>query len=558
MKNKLALFILLLLTSNLVFGYEVETHRKITIEATKASILPMRLPDFGFTTLDDLIPNDTYDFFGGCLPGFSRMQSILNVIGQGAVCEDATTGTQQLMRYTNHFYDPMHNGMGFLGIFPSSLTWGLETSDIGTQDYSYKDARNYFYQGLTLPAKADRDTNLALTFRTLGDVMHLVQDLAQPQHTRNDSHATGSSYEKYTDRSDIRSALPFGGYNSIQVASPDQFWHTADGKGLADYSNRGFVSAGTNFRGSSNNILPATNYLLPDSNGATVDSRQITDPDLLGPIGPNQPLAGEIRFIKTPVQDKYTGVTATNLRTSTFSLLDDDLNAIGASMIFSLNSFNFAEAHKLLIPRAVGYSAGLINHFFRGKIDMFSSIPGSYVIENLGAEPMTGDFALYYDALDGNRYPVPGAAWTLTIPAYSQSVDLSFTKPSSPTPKTPGEFMLVFKGGMGEEQSEVNSIGAVVAKIVKFNENYQLTDATGSAGPPLTNPSGDIESLAAALQWMDLNYPDEAPHHYYANPNSGYEQTHKPYCHYIGYIFSNPLDYDTNNVAQVWHADGCI
>src|SRR5262249_49187910 len=36
--------------------------------------------------------------------------------------------------------------------------------------------------------------------------------------------------------------------------------------------------------------------------------------------------------------------------------------------LFALNRFNFDDAHKTLVTRAVSYSAGFINHFFRGKL----------------------------------------------------------------------------------------------------------------------------------------------------------------------------------------------
>ena len=49
----------------------------------------------------------------------------------------------------------------------------------------------------------------ATLFRSLGDVVHLIQDMGQPQHTRNDPHAGKlgrgwiaghtSIYEKYIE-----------------------------------------------------------------------------------------------------------------------------------------------------------------------------------------------------------------------------------------------------------------------------------------------------------------------------------------------------------------------
>ncbi|BCO30781.1 hypothetical protein TspCOW1_08840 [Thiohalobacter sp. COW1] len=52
----------------------------------------------------------------------------------------------------------------------------------------------------------------ATTFRALGDVLHLIQDMAQPQHTRNDLHNTDYGhgervYEKYTNARVLRQAL---------------------------------------------------------------------------------------------------------------------------------------------------------------------------------------------------------------------------------------------------------------------------------------------------------------------------------------------------------------
>jgi hypothetical protein len=121
----------------------------------------------------------------------------------------------------------------------------------------------YFYQGLTASAERERKRNMSLVFRSLGQVAHLLQDAAQPQHTRNDSHATGSLYETYT--SNVLPDLTFSGYPSVAVATPDQLWTTPDGKGIADYSNRGFVSAGSNLGGtqSGNNLIIQPNPNFP-------------------------------------------------------------------------------------------------------------------------------------------------------------------------------------------------------------------------------------------------------------------------------------------------------
>ncbi|HYT15654.1 MAG TPA: hypothetical protein VEL80_04630, partial [Burkholderiales bacterium] len=131
------------------------------------------------------------------------------------------------------------------------------------------------------------------------------------------------------------------------------------------------------------------------------------------------------------------------------------------------------------------YSAGLINYFFRGKIDILPDPqnPGSHLVKNLGPEPMAGKFTLYYDTVDGNRQPVSDASgsplvWdTRVILASSDGVlppntDMpvtGFIAPSDPAPKRVGEYMLVFAGDMGEEKADEASgvVGAVAAKFIE-------------------------------------------------------------------------------------------
>ncbi|MBI5560746.1 MAG: hypothetical protein HY883_05670, partial [Deltaproteobacteria bacterium] len=113
---------------------------------------------------------------------------------------------------------------------------------------------------------------------------------------------------------------------------------------------------------------------------------------------------------------------------------------------------------KELLPRAVGYSAGLINHFFRSQIDMAKDPlnPGRYVIKNPSGEPMSGSFSLYYDDTYDNRYLA--GEWSLSINPGGQSGPVEFTEPTDAKEK--GRYVLVFDGTLGDEE------GAVVGKVV--------------------------------------------------------------------------------------------
>src|SRR3990172_7950744 len=41
---------------------------------------------------------------------------------------------------------------------------------------------------LTSPTDTERQANFAKTFKGLGHLIHLIQDVAQPAHVRNDAH----------------------------------------------------------------------------------------------------------------------------------------------------------------------------------------------------------------------------------------------------------------------------------------------------------------------------------------------------------------------------------
>jgi len=113
--------------------------------------------------------------------------------------------------------------------------------------------------------EAGRNKYWATTFRALGDVVHLLQDMGQPQHTRNDAHsgvpgfghksifeeyiemrATGAESYNIDGTKVTPLPLTYDGYTPPTFTKYSDFWSTRDGvsgRGLADYSNRGFFTA---------------------------------------------------------------------------------------------------------------------------------------------------------------------------------------------------------------------------------------------------------------------------------------------------------------------------
>jgi hypothetical protein len=266
---------------------------------------------------------------------------------------------------------------------------------------------------------------------------------------------------------------------------------------MAEFTNRNFVSAGTHYRGDLSGVLPNQNFALPDPRGLPV----IREPVEVTNLRNGQAQAGEIWFIQNEIRDNLLNTTQIYTRGDTYSVFVSDLAARGAQPVFTLNRYNFAAAYPHLIPRAVAFSAGMINYFFRGKIDLRkdSQDPSKFRIANLSSELMGGRFALYYDARDGRRYPVAvdpadvnrhpddPNAWRLVIapadpanPSANLSDPIAFVPPvddGSPTsPKARDEYMLVFRGNLGQEREDLSLDvpGAVAAKMVAAPYNGVL------------------------------------------------------------------------------------
>jgi hypothetical protein len=192
-------------------------------------------------------------------------------------------------------------------------------------------------------------------------------------------------------------------------------------------------------------------------------------------------------FFGTTGLDAFTQQEIVNPRATAWSVFNDQLTAAGATPIFTLNRFTFASGYGHLMPRAVAHSAGLINFFFRGRLDAEVSPDRADVllVKNLAAEAMEGQFALYYDDATGTRHLLPvadcriadapqpvveGRCRTTLAPAATDAaarLDFTFVFPANPPPRLEGEYVVVFTGRMGQEQPDAGARGAIAAKVLK-------------------------------------------------------------------------------------------
>jgi hypothetical protein len=230
------------------------------------------------------------------LPYKNEQMTILDILKEGSKEED-----RPLSRSFNHFHEPISNlGLNqFCWPFDpekcvwkgeSALGWAKGTGEgcreAGTcagNEYSWSAARTYYRMALNSQTAIARDIWLANTFRSLGQVMHLVQDMAVPAHTRNDSlpghltfnkfrgwpwHWFGNNLEIFIERNaylvgsfGANGQIP--NFNHLSPANPatelHYFWDTdvynggnfenvfSNDLGLAEYSSANFLSAGSMF-----------------------------------------------------------------------------------------------------------------------------------------------------------------------------------------------------------------------------------------------------------------------------------------------------------------------
>ena len=234
-----------------------------------------------------------------------------------------------------------------------------------------------------------RDAYWATTFFALGSLLHLNQDMAQPQHTRIEAHPLGkrADYERYAEmraKSDEVPAafhsvfeglltwiparpLTYSSANSVGtpiLSNFSDYWSTAStgevttGRGLGDHSNARFFSSAHN--------LGQGRYTSPSNNPADYEQIQIADSS-----------GDKHRYLKGKVTDPWTGSESSLLMTRLTPSAEARAargwapsQRVGNRLDYMLDARVYDDYLAHLIPLAVRYSAGLINHFFRGRLSI--------------------------------------------------------------------------------------------------------------------------------------------------------------------------------------------
>lgn len=398
-KLRLTAFLLCALSfTHLAVAYKQSTHVELTERAFLYSdvvISPMVCPYPGCNLLE----------FIGLSQGFAT-----TLLSYGA--DDENDGERAL----NHFYDPVNEAplnLGIISLGQTSPDWIIAGKKQPIDSvYSYELALSYYYKAITLPSAAERQAYAGKTFVVLEHIVHHIQDMGQPEHTRNDEHCddqicqtpddiiaklTGvkglvyrpSDYELYADqiRNVIGNLTPDPVYAQANpdpsFASARDFWRASNSvDGLTLASNGLFV---TRFR----------NYVACSSAPEAIcasrfyDFPSVADARLVDVIIGSGALSHQIEY---PI--------GSNRLISTYG------RSTTGNLAFSLTSLNYAAAVDFLFPKVLNYTSGILNFFFRGRITAIrkSKCPRVTVaISNLGPTLPAGVFEAYYNNIDGSR-----------------------------------------------------------------------------------------------------------------------------------------------------------
>jgi hypothetical protein len=364
-------------------------------------------------------------------------------------------------RTVNHFYDPISKlGLHAVGGAPAP-DWALE--DVGDMDgqlYSLKDARNAFYQGLTESDPGRRERELGHTFYSLGHVIHLLQDMAQPQHTRNDLHPPHTPLQSWTERYVEQNFAAFAltGAAIPPVRRARDLWTNASGSGFAQFVNANFVSAGTNFTALRDGAM-AERYEYPKLD---LSLRSVVVPSESCRDGVQAP--ADLTVFGHTFADPLLPDRVLNPRLTTYSVFDQYLVNRGKGLIFAINCFNIDANSAILLPRATAYLAALLRHFFRGRLEARLELrvgpdgrltsDGLRIINRTPGETMMGRFEVYLDREDDTRIRL--ASWeSLTLAPDDEAGSGVLEIPDRPGSTNLGRYLVVFRGQLGDEPDAV-------------------------------------------------------------------------------------------------------
>jgi Tol biopolymer transport system component len=171
----------------------------------------------------------------------------------------------------------------------------------------------------------------------------------------------------------------------------------------------------------------------------------------------------------------------------------------------------------ILIPKAISYSAGLLDYFFRGQLEV-TPVQGGLKVKNINSEAMfNGGINIYYDDTSLTRHFLAAYGFDSLYPG-DETPLIPFPRP---TDNLKGRYIVVFRGKLGLEEGAV--IGAMspppLYYVSKRSGVYKIfrMDADGGNQEVVydnQNPNLTIGKLAPSPDGKTLAFTIEGPRIY--------------------------------------------
>ena len=346
-------------------------------------------------------------------------------------------------RVRHHFYRSDNGGGltdGADGFAKNSFEWATTQGD-----YSWGNSRTYEFLALTSSTKIARDENLAKLLYSIGHTLHLNQDLTQPEHSRNDQHRQqeqkaienyGLTYLKQAKASlaietmfpkstRTRDSWRNAGFNKLKdFWDRDKYLGTKAGGsgalvadvlggvnqlGLAEFVNGNFVGRDASYREFHKASDDQHYFEYPSLESSTTFASKVRKK-----FGASlQNVTFRDGFVGTKA---YVDKLSDGIIIKPHSLVTHNGIKFKAGLASKIEVATTADDEKVLnayysalVPKAIEYSTGILDYFFRGQIDysIVSYSPSEWVItvKNISGESFKGGkfVLLTEDNTSGNR-----------------------------------------------------------------------------------------------------------------------------------------------------------
>jgi hypothetical protein len=465
--------------------------------------------------------------------GETTTRNFSGIVQEGARWED----DQYALVACNHFFNPQANnrqGSGLMnlpdylglvalacgGVGIASPLWSLEDTGLAMDtnaptnyhEFSMRSAYSALKTAMSGEDPATRLRNASLAMQSLGHIVHHIQDMAQPQHTRDEAHTHGvvpgfaawprGAYEDYTagvnaNIPGIVAANPYQQVSPARFNTARHFWYTPNSPipfyvGMAEFSSQNFpsfrnalISVGGGLFGPPTSVRSALFLPLPDGKNQDGTNMEIRREFYLETLKSGVTLTGWRYYVRGDVIDGYSGVTQHNVKIG------------GVSMIGQIHEDGnvYDERHKILLPRAAAFSGGLIDYFFRGNISIAPLSGDQWTIRNTGQFALDGDVRIYYEDAAQRRWTVPAAPYRVSLQPNAQQ------QITNVVPEGTRKVIAVFEGQIGADGSRTTGYAHVTGDVVKAPPLPTIKTSVAAVTVPTSGQAVQVGiSLSSAPQ----------------------------------------------------------